>query len=375
MNRFPEKPKNTLHPVISARVFTLAVVMLLSGLLIGGMAMFLVAPTLYNIPTTQAYLATDRARLDAQAQALAATAVDLSSLATRNAQSLLATQNAQSNNAQQTAIALQNAQTLLQQTATQSQFNVLATQTGAAVLNAQQLTRIALDYAATQVALNQNATQVQLNFDATRAALGGTQSGQSLAPLTMPTHTPAPTLVPPATATQGIAFTDTFSDLSSTRYRYSTREAFALVPEGLRVEATGWLLTRDYVDGAWTFEAVFQPALVTNAQYDVLLNVAVNEGYLVRVDANALNAKTVTLTRFSGGLPPTTLAPALRSAGVDVVLVGESRLAVQYANNTLVVTLNGTKILESGVTLASAGAIGLQLPQGTVVKSLTLTIP
>ncbi len=353
-----EKPKHHPQTFISPRVFMLALVMLLSGVLIGGMAMFLVAPTLYSLPATQALLGTERARLALAAQTLTAEVAVVEGIATRSAQDLQGTRSAQDSRAQQTALALQG-------TAAEGLRAIYATQTAAALLSAQQLTRIALDYASTQAALSQNATQVQLNFDATRAVLG--------TPAAVP---PRPTLtMPSSTSTPGVGFSDSFRELASTRYRYSAREAFAVTDAGLRVEREGWLLTRDYIDGAWTLELLFQPALAASAQYDVLLNVAVNDGYLLRVTADGLTARNASLARFSGGLPPVQLAPTAVANAVDVLLVGESRLLLRYANNTLRATLNDTLILEGGITFTSAGALGVQLPQGTLLKRLTLTAP
>jgi hypothetical protein len=207
MNHAPNKPKNQATlAVVNRYGFVLAVFTLLIGALIGALAMFIGAPTLYGHSATQASLneqaqqvRQNQANVDSTQGALgdqfdllatqssiALTEALLATDAGRLRDAAFATQTAINFAYYATEAHLSQLGQDLAQTATQSSAQIFATRTAASAQNVQQQTQVAIDYAATQGQLQQAATQAQLSFQATQAALQGNNS----APLLIATATP-----------------------------------------------------------------------------------------------------------------------------------------------------------------------------------------
>lgn len=402
---FPEKPKQRRQGGVPLSTFVLLFFMVMLGILIGGSAMLLSAPTLYNFAATQMSFGTRAAALELTGQALAATEVELLSmgsradaLATSQAQALLATQAAQAASIQLTNNALTNAQQLLAQTATQSQVNVYATTTANAILGERQMTQVALDYSATQAQLNQNATQVELNYQATRATLNVTpQVGAQGAPsVALPTGSSAPqrSTAGPAltaqptlaatylpfdnTATPGpalVAFADTFDAALRPDFWLISDAQEWLAGNGAVTASrdNAWLLTRRSFGGDYAFSFTFTPALLNDATYYVLLNISNGDGVFVRLNALSLSVVNVAVYRFNGGLPITGVGELLAERPAKIDLLGNSVAEFVWQGSTLSVTINGVPALPpTEVNAPPRGTAGLQLPAGTVLAEVTI---
>ncbi len=394
---YPPKPKTRSGVPLST--FVLLFFMVMIGILIGGSAVLLSAPTLFNLSSTQAYFQTQRALLDEQAQALAATGVELQALAGQN--NNLATQ--QANNAQATNVALANSAALLAQTATQSQLNGYATTTANAALTSRQLTQVSLDYQATQVQLNNNATQVQLNYQATLAKLDQTpQANAAQNVLILPRDTAAPTLTslsnlalvaatvaPTSTITpthlpfdssatpapQATALIDTFAGgIDGNRWVSSGSRDWSVESGDLKTTVpNAWLLSRSDVLGDMTLSITLTPALLSQANYDVVFNVANGEGYFVRFTAVNLKVTRVAVYRFDGGLPIRGVGNNYVDLSANSNLSGDSVLELQVRSGNLSASIDGVEVLpQTAINIAGGGAFGLQLPQGTLLASVSV---
>lgn len=402
---YPEKPKQRRQGGVPLSTFILLFFMVMLGILIGGSAMLLSAPTLYNFAATQMSFGTRAAALELTGQALAATEVELLSIvsradaqATSQAQALLATQAAQAASIQLTNNALANAQQLLAQTATQSQVNVYATATANAILGERQMTQVALDYSATQAQLNQNATQVELNYQATRAALNVTpQAGAQGAPnAALPTASSAPprntaalvitaqptsaaTYLPfDTTATPGptvVAFADTFDTALRPDFWLISDAQEWLAGNGALTanRDNAWLLTRRSFGGDYTFAFTFTPALLNDATYHVLLNVSNGDGVFVRLNALSLSIVNVAVYRFNGGLPIAGVGELIAERPARIELLGNSVAEFVWQGSALSVTINGVLALPpTEVNAPPRGTVGLQLPAGTVLAEVMI---
>jgi uncharacterized membrane-anchored protein YhcB (DUF1043 family) len=395
---YPQKPKNNLRPAnsISLGTFFLACLMVLVGIIIGGSTMLLAAPTIFNMPATQAALGTQRAQLESQAQNLVATEVELHNIANNNellatkvALQLEATRSSQQANVALTTVALANEQTLLLQTATQSQNNVLATQTALAVLDANQRTQVALDYSATQVALNFNATQVELAYQATRSALNGTPVGAQ-SQLVQATNTPiTPMPITPLATTTPVALAptrpadapllaDEFSNgVSPDVWFVSDTQAWQSTAVGLKAQtADAWLVSKASLNGDYVLTLVFTPAIVTNATYDILLNTSNGDGLLVRLTVNTLQISKIGLYRFDGGLPIQRLGETFLEQAVSARVGSNATLTLNLRDKKLQILLNNAELLPStAVTIPTSGAIGVQLPKDATITRITVSQP
>lgn len=382
---FPVKPKTRTGVPLST--FLLLLLMVLMGIAIGGSAVLVGAPTLFNVAVTQAYFQTQAAQLENQAQALAATRVELDTL--RGAISNDAT--AQSINLLATDSALQNDAALLAQTATQSRNFALATATANAANTTRQLTLVAQDYRATQSQLNQNATQVELNYQATLSALSVEPQSNNVAPglqalaavVAAPTATvvvvpatPRPTFLPfdsSATPRPGeLPFFEQFSNgIASERWLSSGSTDWSQSQESIVSQSEqAWVMSRRAA--VTDARIVWKPALQSPATYDVVLIGQNGENWFIRLSVEALNVVRTSVYRFDGGLPIQGVGELLIANSGTAALKGSNDLTITLGQ-TLTVTLNDTLLLTmTERTLPDAPTVGVQFPIGASLSAITL---
>jgi len=381
------------------------------GMVVGGVAVFISAPSIFNTRATQAYYETQAAELEARGQALSATEVELQNALSQYTG--FATQSAL--DLRLTSISQQNDGQLLQQTATQSAQNIIGTQNALVANNRQQQTQVALDYDSTQAALQQNATQVELNFRATRAALGApnSQNSQSTAVPNVVTATVSPSLTPrPSTTPQPMLTpqpTSTVAQAQSlatiqplpfdplTPTPNTSQLVLSLadgIPNALQASLDGgtagwerrnnglsvtqnsaWLITRTLFSDNIMFGVSFQPSITAAADYDLLLNVGGTNALLVRLKTQNLRATQISVYK-TNGLPPFNIVGVrpLQEADVELSLGANTSLTALVQDGKLTV-LSGERILIDGVDVSffTTGAIGVQLPRDATLLEFSIT--
>ncbi|MCA9912665.1 MAG: hypothetical protein KC496_04935 [Anaerolineae bacterium] len=383
----PPKRKNRspLRVIVNAWGCLLALIMLALGAALGLTGAIFFAPQILGFDATATALADD-------AIMLASTQADLDFRAEQAEDE--ATRFARDSDA--TRAALGSQEELVGQTATQSRTYLLATQTAIAADNIRQQTQIAIDYQATQVQLQENATAAEIDFRNTQAALGvqsnaiepsaeaqalAVESVEEAAP--PPTVTPMPTgvLIPasdtPTPTPAPLEIETDFSEgwqnglwLASAAADWQTAEG------GMQAMQNGaWLRSDAELALPYTAEFVFSPAVVLEAQYDLLLSVDGGEGLLLRLTTEALSLAEVNLYRFDSelledGTPLAEDMLLLESATISQSLTEQTVIRVRVDEDGLSAQLNDTAIFTADLLRTPyAGSVGIALPmQANLVR-------
>jgi hypothetical protein len=333
-----------------------------------------------DLTVTQAYIqqTLDTFHATADAFELTAVAVDVTTQANARFAITLDSQRA----------ALENREFVLQGAETQSALDFIATVTSDAVANAQQATQSALDFQGTRTVFERQATQVELDYQGTQAALNRDATAVALSFATeAPNANLALSQTPPPTLTGVPFFTDGFQQgVMSGLWRLGSPADWFLNADGvLTANRSGaWLLTQmNDLDG-YALETRITPltGVGVSAEYYILLNVdeTGNSGLALRINYDGERLIGAGLYRMSppdifrnDGLLNNDLI-AIQSVIPDISPASVLNIRVEVRANRAIAVINGNLLIDVTMEPAPAsGAVGVQVPAGTQIESVTLS--
>ncbi|MDZ4672589.1 MAG: hypothetical protein SH821_17140 [Phototrophicales bacterium] len=345
------------------RGFRWVVWMLLAILTLGlgtGTAVLVARPDVYGLEF--------RGNLTLTAGAIANTESALVGTARANAQT------ARDNAATSTLLADQLGGLVAQQTSiAQDQLN---TQTAVAVINAQNATQAAINFQNTQVAANQQATQVALDFAQTQSALNEIATQNALAFSTQIAGIPTP-----ITPTMTPSLQDSFiGGVDASQWRFASVGDWGFGAGGglIATRNGSWLITQQSDYSQYRLDAVIQP-LPQVGDYWMVLNIGANgDNVAVRFSFDGSQMVGVSLVTYAiddflgdSGL----LGRALPEIITLPLTIPQTRqniaLSVAVNMQTITITIDASTALTYTLTEPiSPGAVGIQLPQGTVLETI-----
>lgn len=330
-----------------------------------GTAILVARPDIYGLEF--------RGNLTLTAGAFANTASALEITARANAQT------ARDNLATATVLAGQAGDVMAQQTSmAQDQFN---TQTAVAIANEQQATQAAINFQNTQIAANQRATQVALDFAMTQAAINeqATQNAVSFATQIASIPTPITSTITPI-PTNTPSLQDSFiGGVDASQWRFASVADWGFHSGGgLIANRDGaWLITQQSDYSQYRFDALIQP--VGAGEYWFILNIGANgDNLAVRVayDGAQITGVSIGIFVIDDFLSPTGLLARNLPQVVSLPLtISKTRQNIAFSllvnPQTITITIDALTALDYAFnTPLSPGAVGIQLPRGTILETI-----
>ena len=370
------RPRKTTYALLWATT------LLLSLIVVSGLVVILFRPQIFGMELTGDMTAT-RVRIQRTEDALVNTAVALD-----NVQAALELtgqfHNQESIDLESTQISLENLENQLNNDATRSARNQQGTQTAIANANAQQATRSAIEFSNTQAAVDRVATQVELDFRGTQAALIRDATAVALGFATQaPSGQDILAQTPQPTVTLQPLFEDGFNNgIDNGLWRFGSIQDWTLNTDAL-LEAQredAWLLTQFDTFGEYLLEAEIVPG--NGSDYAILMNVTDAHAYALRLSYDGTRLAAAGLyesdsTSFMDGGDLSNVIEVFRpiqTSQVDIPVAEVLSIRVEVRDNRVLAFVNQEIALDLLLDeIPAAGAIGIQVPQDTIIQQITLS--